>query len=78
MPLILRWKGYKFLFYALDVHEPPHIHVRKNKNELKIWLESMEVAKNIGFKDHEINEIYAKVKEEQDNFLKGWHDFFGH
>ena len=28
MPVVLRWKGYQFLFYSSDGDEPPHVHVR--------------------------------------------------
>ena len=31
MPTVLRWRGYKFLFFNLDEVEPPHIHVVKGE-----------------------------------------------
>jgi hypothetical protein len=30
MPTLLIWRGYKFRFYALDVDEPPHVHIVKD------------------------------------------------
>jgi len=27
MPTLLVWRGYKFRFYALDMDEPPHVHI---------------------------------------------------
>jgi hypothetical protein len=40
MPVVLRVNGYKFFFYEADVaHEPPHIHVRKEENEAKFWID---------------------------------------
>jgi hypothetical protein len=29
MPVVLRIRGYRFWFYAVDLDEPPHIHVGK-------------------------------------------------
>ena len=35
MPVVLRWNGYKFLFYSKEPGEPPHIHVIKDDKQLK-------------------------------------------
>lgn len=40
MPVVLRVNGYKFFFYEADVaNEPPHVHVVKDGNEAKFWLD---------------------------------------
>ena len=44
MPVILRLKGYRFLFYAADIDEPPHIHVRREGDEAKYWLNPIALA----------------------------------
>ena len=39
MPVVLRVNGYKFFFYEADlVNEPPHVHITKDGNEAKFWL----------------------------------------
>ncbi|WP_202615464.1 DUF4160 domain-containing protein [Rhizobium deserti] len=38
MPRVFEWKGWRFEFYSLDRHEPPHVHIRKDRKETKIWL----------------------------------------
>src|SRR5437868_12399081 len=38
MPLVLRRKGYHFMFFASDKDEPPHVHVKKNGKAAKFWL----------------------------------------
>jgi hypothetical protein len=38
MPVVLRAHGYKFWFYEVDLGEPPHIHVGKDGNQAKFWL----------------------------------------
>lgn len=43
MPVILRVNGYKFFFYQADmVNEPPHVHIMKDGNEAKFWLDPSE------------------------------------
>lgn len=78
MPTIYRWKGYRFFFWAGDKGEPPHVHVKKDRAEAKIWLSPIGLAKQIDFADHEINQILRKTEEKQQDFLKAWSDFFGH
>jgi hypothetical protein len=77
MPTVLRWKGYRFFFYSADGWEPPHIHVYKDGCEAKIWLESMNVAVNVGYSARELNEIIGKTRDEAAAFLEAWNDYFG-
>lgn len=77
MPTVLRWKGYRFFFWSGDRAEPPHIHVKKGRGEVKVWLMPVDLAKQIGFADHEINAILKKVREEQPTLLETWHEHFG-
>ena len=47
-----------------------HIHVVKDENEAKIWLEpKVEVAYKGDFSQHEINQIQQIVEEDAD-YLK--------
>ena len=39
MPTLLIWRGFKFRFYALDVDEPPHVHVDRGGSNAKVWLQ---------------------------------------
>jgi len=41
MPTILRWKGYRFFFFSNegDPSEPVHVHIRKDSNVAKFWIE---------------------------------------
>ncbi len=41
MPVILRYKGYKFFFFSNEGNprEPLHVHVRKAEASAKFWLE---------------------------------------
>lgn len=77
MPVVLRWKGHRFLFYSLEIGEPPHVHVLKNEKQLKIWLADLRIARNVGFAPHEANEIAKFVAGRREAFLEAWNDYFG-
>lgn len=78
MPTILKWKGYRFLFYSKEIGEPPHIHVLKDGKQLKIWLASLSIARNAGFAAHEVNDILKVAERHRSAFLEAWDDHFGH
>jgi hypothetical protein len=37
-PTVLRVKGYRFFFFSLEGHGPPHIHVESAERFAKFWL----------------------------------------
>ena len=77
MPTLLVWHGYKFRFYALDIGEPPHIHVVKEGKSLKVWLESVAVARNVGYNERDVDRLLAVIAEHRDQWIEAWNDFFG-
>lgn len=76
MPTLLIWRGYKFRFYALDRDEPPHIHVVKDSRSLKVWLENVEVARNVGYNNREVEQVLAIVAEHRGPWMEAWNGFF--
>ena len=76
MPTILRWRGWRFFFFAGDEGEPPHVHVVKDDAEVKIWLEDLTVAKEHGINARDLARILEKTGVERENFLEAWHEFF--
>jgi hypothetical protein len=76
MPTLLRWRGFRFFFYSADGWEPPHIHVRKDQKETKIWLTDVSVAINLGFSARELNEIIREKRRQREIFLEAWNDHF--
>lgn len=70
MPKVFEWKGWRFEFYSLDRFEPPHVHIRTDRKETKIWLERLEVARNKRCTDKELNELLDVVKHHQQAFLE--------
>ena len=76
MPTILRLDGYRFYFFSHEPNEPPHVHVDKGSATIKVWLNSLEVAKSRGFRAHEINGIIAKVAEHRAMLTEAWNEHF--
>ena len=77
MPTILRERGYRFFFFMADRYEPPHVHVTKDDNAAKLWLDPLEFAYVEGFHRHECNEILRITEEHLDQFLQLWYQTFG-
>lgn len=77
MPKVFEWKGWRFEFYSLDRHEPPHIHIRKDRKETKIWLERVEIARNKRCTEQELNALLDVVRLHRLTFLEKWHGHFG-
>jgi Domain of unknown function (DUF4160) len=76
MPTVLRSGPYRFFFYAGDRDEPPHIHVERDDNEAKVWLDPVLLECSFGFARKEINRILKLVQEQQQRLLESWHEFF--
>jgi hypothetical protein len=76
VPTLLRWQGYRFYFFPGDAPEPPHVHVQKEDRHAKYWLIPAELARNRGFRPHEIREIEKAVKRHAAEFLEKWHETF--
>ncbi len=60
-----------------DQYEPPHIHVAKQDNAAKFWLDPLELAFNDGFRDHELSEIRRIIESHMDDLRSAWYRSFG-
>ncbi len=76
MPTILRIGPYRFYFYVGDRNEPPHIHVQREDNMVKMWLEPVHQGQNIGFRAVELRQIQRIVEEHQIELLEAWNEYF--
>jgi len=76
MPTVLRDGPYSFIFFSSDYPEPAHIHVKRDRQIAKFWLKPVSIAKNQGFKQHELNQIARLVVKHQQILLEAWHDYF--
>ena len=76
MPTFCQVGPYSFIFFSSDKGEPPHIHVRRDRQLVKFWLQPVSLSKNRGFKDHELNDILQLVETYEQQLLEAWHDYF--
>lgn len=80
MPVILRYKGYRFFFFSNEGNprEPLHIHVRKGQAIAKIWLEpEPAVAESYGMKSAELEKLLRVAVKNRSLIERCWHEFFG-
>ncbi len=77
MPTIRNIGPYRFFFYSGDCGEPPHIHIEREKNKAKFWLDPVRLEFSRGFGQTEINRIRRLVEANKDVFLRRWNEFFG-
>ncbi|OGA13190.1 MAG: hypothetical protein A3D95_05105 [Betaproteobacteria bacterium RIFCSPHIGHO2_12_FULL_69_13] len=76
MPTVLRVGPYRFFFYASDRDEPPHIHVERDDNVAKFWLDPVRLQSSGGFSRIEIRRIAAHVTDHQIELLEAWNGYF--
>ncbi|MCW6569861.1 DUF4160 domain-containing protein [Yersinia ruckeri] len=79
MPVILRFKGYRFFFYSNEGNplEPAHIHVRNSEAEAKFWLvPEVLLARNDGFNARDLKELVDVVEQNSTLFVEAWHEYF--
>jgi hypothetical protein len=77
MPTILRIGPYRFYFYSHEPNEPPHIHVDRDDQSAKFWLEPVALARNLGFVPKELRRLQRLVEDHQHEFLEAWNGNFG-
>jgi hypothetical protein len=79
MPVILRFKGYRFFFYSNEGNplEPIHIHVRAPECEAKFWLQpEILLARNDGFSARDLKELFSVVEQNHTMFVEAWNEYF--
>jgi hypothetical protein len=77
MPTVLEDGPYRFVFFSSDGGEPPHIHVKRDRQIAKFWLDPVRLAKNRRFPKHEMRRIGRLVRKHQQQLLEAWYDYFG-
>ena len=77
MSTILRGGKYRFFFFSNERGEPRHIHVESGDNYAKFWLEPLDLAKSVGYKDIELVEIRKLIQENIIILKASWDAYFG-
>ena len=78
MPTVLREGPYRFYFHSHEPNEPPHVHVDRDDESAKFWLSPVALARNFGFRAHELRQIERLVAENQQTLLEAWYGYHGH
>jgi hypothetical protein len=76
MPTVLRSGPYRFYFYSGDRDEPSHVHVGREANEAKFWLDPVRLNWSRGFSGSELRKIEAIAVEHVQQLTEAWNGFF--
>jgi hypothetical protein len=76
MPTVLRNGPYRIFFYAGDRDEPPHVHVERENNIAKFWLDPVRLQNSGGFSRTELNRIQKLVDDNREDLLRSWNEYF--
>ena len=77
MPTLLRVGPYRLFIYSADRDEAPHVHVEREGNVAKFWLDPIRLENSGGFSRNELRRIGQHVLENRNALLRGWNEFFG-
>ena len=76
MPTVLRIGAYRLFFYSADAGEPPHVHVERDDNVAKFWIDPVRLVPRGGFRRPELREVERVVVEHEKALLEAWRGFF--
>lgn len=76
VPTILRVGPYRIYFWSHEPDEPPHVHIDRDNESAKFWLEPVGLAQNLGFNARELRKVEQIVLENQMFLLEKWYDYF--
>ena len=67
---------YRIYFHSHEPNEPPHVHVDRDDQSAKFWVNPVALARNIGFSAQELRRIHRIVTEHAAELLEAWHAYF--
>ena len=68
---------YQLFFFSFDCNEPKHVHVRRERQVCKFWLEPVAFGSNNGFSAHELNRIGRLIIDNLHRILEAWDEHCG-
>ena len=77
MPTVLRDGPYRFFFYSGDRGEPRHVHVERDDQQAKFWLDPIRCEWNHGFSAKTIREIQRVIEDHAEDLRRNWDEYFG-
>lgn len=76
MPTILKSGKYRFFFFSNEGAEPRHIHVESDDKYAKFWLDPIDLARSVGYKESELGEIRELIQENIHLLKAKWDAYF--
>ena len=77
MPTVLRTGPYRIYFYSHEPNEPPHVHIDREDQSSKFWLQPVTLARNLGFSAKELRDIEKIITENNQLLWEAWNGYFG-
>ncbi len=80
MPLVFKYKGFRFFFYSNESspREPVHVHVRQGDATAKFWLwPTVRLADSYGMDARTLRELAKVVEDNRSMIERAWHEHFG-
>ena len=75
-PTVLREGPYRVFFYASDGEEPPHVHVRRDNQTAKFWLDPVRCQRSGGLRRPEVRRIARIIQRRQPLLMGAWDAYF--
>ncbi|NIM02067.1 MAG: DUF4160 domain-containing protein [Acidobacteria bacterium] len=76
MPTVLRVGPYRFFFYSADRNERPHVHVERDSNVAKFWLNPVRLVDSGRMSRLEIRRLQRILTSNRERLLRSWDEFF--
>ena len=76
MPTVYRNGPYRFFFYAGDGEEPAHVHVERDDNIAKFWIDPVRLQRSGGFRRPEIHKVEQMIRNVRTELLEAWNEYF--
>ena len=76
MPTVLRSGAYRLFFYSGDRDEPRHVHIERESNLAKFWLDPVRLAESGGFGRAEIRRVEVLVRDNANQLRRAWDEYF--
>ena len=77
MPTILRDGPYRFFFYAGDRNEPLDVHVERDENTARYWLDPVRLHGSGGFARTELVRIEKIIRIHHEELTRAWYGYYG-
>ena len=76
-PTVFRAEGFRFYFISREERRM-HVHAHGENGEAKFWPEpQIELARNYGLSDPEINRALRLIREKEHDIRRAWNEHFG-